>query len=163
MTQKTRIIDKVTIIGAGLGGLAVAIALKQQGIDVQVYEKAHELRPAGGGLGLLPNGLNSLEAIKPGLVEMLMKAGSEVKTTLFRNHTGEIIRRGTTKYKETYGQPLLSMWWWRLQQVLASLLPAEVINLNHTCVGFEENEQSVKTYFENGKTVESDILIGADG
>lgn len=60
------IVEKVAIIGAGPGGLAAAIALRSQGIDVQVYEKAQEFRPAGTGLGLAPNGLNSLDAIAYG-------------------------------------------------------------------------------------------------
>jgi salicylate hydroxylase len=65
------IVEKVAIVGAGPGGLAAAIALHKQGFDVQVYEKAQEFRPAGTGLGLLPNGLNCLDAIEPGLVETL--------------------------------------------------------------------------------------------
>ncbi|MEL7034614.1 MAG: NAD(P)-binding protein, partial [Cyanobacteria bacterium J06592_8] len=59
------LIENVAIIGAGLGGLAVAIALQKLGYDVQVYEKAQDFRPVGGGLGLLPNGLNFLDAIEP--------------------------------------------------------------------------------------------------
>lgn len=55
---------KVAIIGAGLGGLAVAIALQKKGINAQVYDKAHQLRPAGAGLSLFSNGLNALEAIQ---------------------------------------------------------------------------------------------------
>ncbi|MBW4609229.1 MAG: NAD(P)-binding protein [Hassallia sp. WJT32-NPBG1] len=47
---------KVAIIGAGLGGLAVAITLHKQGINAQVYEKAHQLRLVGAGLPLFPNG-----------------------------------------------------------------------------------------------------------
>ncbi|WP_323808810.1 FAD-dependent monooxygenase [Nostoc sphaeroides] len=57
------IVEKVAIVGAGPGGLAAAIALRSQGIDVQIYEKAQEFRPAGTGLGLAPNGLNFLDAI----------------------------------------------------------------------------------------------------
>jgi salicylate hydroxylase len=40
-------VKKVAIIGAGLGGLAVAIALHKKGINAQVYEKARVLRPIG--------------------------------------------------------------------------------------------------------------------
>lgn len=54
---------KVAIIGAGLGGLAVAIALNFPNINAQVYEKAQQLRLVGAGLSLFPNGLNTMEAI----------------------------------------------------------------------------------------------------
>lgn len=44
-------VNKVAIIGigAGLGGLSVAQALRKQGINAQVYEKARVLRPVGAG------------------------------------------------------------------------------------------------------------------
>ncbi len=43
---------RVAVIGGGLGGLAVAIALHYQGVETQVYEKAREMRPVGAGLSL---------------------------------------------------------------------------------------------------------------
>lgn len=136
--------EKVAIIGAGPGGLAVAIALQKQGFDVQVYERAQEFRPAGTGLGLLPNGLNCLDAIEPGLVETLKISGCQVRQAVLKNTSGETIRANpTNRYLEKYGQPLLTVWWWRLQQVLASRLPSNIIHLNHQCMGFEQNDQGV--------------------
>ncbi len=57
----------------------------------------------------------------------------------------------------------MTIWWWRLQQILASKLPPECIHLNHHCVGFEQNGSGVKIYFDEGKTASADLLIGADG
>ena len=51
------VVKVVAIIGAGPGGLSTAIALRNQGIHVQVYEQAREFRPVGVGLTLFPNGL----------------------------------------------------------------------------------------------------------
>ena len=53
----------VAIIGTGPRGLATAIALEKQSINVKIYEKAKEFRPTGAGLGLTPNGINGLLAI----------------------------------------------------------------------------------------------------
>ncbi|MBN3887468.1 MAG: NAD(P)/FAD-dependent oxidoreductase [Nostoc sp.] len=165
LTQKLSkpIVEKVAIVGAGPGGLATAIALRSQGIDVQVYEKAQEFRPAGTGLGLAPNGLNSLDAIAPGIVEALKSSGCEVHHTVLKNIQGETIRTNTTKYLEQYGQPLLTVWWYRLQQVLASRLPSDIIHLNHRCIGFQQDENGVKIHFDGEKSVYADLLIGADG
>ncbi len=165
LTQKLSkpIVKKVAIAGAGPGGLATAIALQSQGIDVQVYEKAQEFRPAGTGLGLAPNGLNSLNAIAPGIVETLKNSGCEVEHTVLKNIQGETIRTNQTKYLEQYGQPLLTIWWYRLQQVLASRLPSDIIHLNHRCIGFDQDENGVKIYFDGQKPVHADLLIGADG
>jgi salicylate hydroxylase len=120
----TPIAENVAIIGAGLGGLATAIALQQQGFNVQVYEKAQEFRPAGTGLGLLPNGLNCLDAIAPGIVESLKYSGCQVRQAILKDITGETIQANpTSRYLEKYGQPLVTVWWWRLQQILATRLP----------------------------------------
>ena len=70
----------IAIIGSGIGGLATANALLKKGFNVQVYERAQVLRSIGAGLTLTPNGLNSLNAIQPGIVESLISAGSPLET-----------------------------------------------------------------------------------
>ena len=69
MNPNTKSLDKIAIVGAGLGGLAAAVALHKKGFNVEVYEKAQDFRPVGGGLGLLPNGSKILDKIHPGIVE----------------------------------------------------------------------------------------------
>ncbi|OZH52261.1 FAD-binding monooxygenase [Hydrocoleum sp. CS-953] len=157
------VVEKVAIIGAGPGGLATAIALRKQGIDAHVYEKAREFCPVGAGLGLQPNGLRCLDAIKPGIVDTLKRSGCQVERVTVKTSAGETIRTNESTMMEKYGHPLLIIWWWRLQQILASELPSEVIHLNHRCIGFEQNENNVVTHFDNGKTAQADLLIGADG
>ncbi len=157
------IVKKVAIIGAGPGGLATAIALRKQGIDAHVYEKARGFRPVGGGVGLVSNGLRCLDAIEPEIAITLKRSGCQVERVTVKRSTGETIMTSESTMMAKYGQPTLTIWWWRLQQILASYLPSEVIHLNHRCIDFEQNENTVITHFENGKTVESDLLIGADG
>lgn len=156
-------VEKIAIIGAGPGGLATAIALRNKGFDVQVYEKAQEFRPAGTGLGLTPNGLNFLEAMSPGIVESLKASGCELRQMVLKNVRGETIRANTSKHLEKYGQTFILVWWWNLQKVLASRLPSDIIHLNHRCIGFKQNDSNVEIYFDNGNTVNADLLIGADG
>ncbi|MDZ7958090.1 MAG: FAD-dependent monooxygenase [Aulosira sp. DedQUE10] len=155
--------SKVAIIGAGLGGLTVALALRKQGIDAQVYEKARELRPVGAGLTLFPNGLNSLRAIDAGIVESLKRAGSQTRMVNLKKNTGELIMQSPITLLEKYGQPMLNIRWSRLQEILAAGLPTEAIHLNCRCIGFQQNDQGVEVEFEDGKKVQADLLIGADG
>ena len=54
---------KTLIIGAGIGGLATAIALRDAGVDVQVFERSNELRESGAGLMIWPNGTRSLQTL----------------------------------------------------------------------------------------------------
>ncbi|WP_353735260.1 FAD-dependent monooxygenase [Okeania sp. SIO2C2] len=117
----------------------------------------------GAGLGLQPNGLRCLDAIKPGIVDTLKCSGCQVQRVTLKTSAGETIRTRESTMMEKYGQPLLIIWWWRLQQILASELPPEVIHLNHRCIGFEQNENNIVTHFDNGKTAQADLLIGADG
>jgi salicylate hydroxylase len=46
---------EIAVIGAGIGGLAAAIALRLAGFDVDVYEQASELTEVGGGINMGPN------------------------------------------------------------------------------------------------------------
>lgn len=158
-------VKNVAIIGAGLGGLACAIALRQAGINVQVYEKATKFRPAGAGLGLWPNGFNSLGAIEPDLVKKIKSYGCCVTKSTLKNNLGETIRSRPTneRFLDKYGHSLVTVWWWNLQQILVSLLPQEIIYLAHRLIDFQQNEDCVEVYFHNGNTARADLLIGADG
>lgn len=153
----------IAIIGGGIGGLATAIALLKHSFNVQVYERAKVLRSIGAGLTLTPNGLNSLDAIQPGIVELLKQAGSELHTFTLKRSTGETIASQPITVMQQYGQPMLNIQWSRLQAILASALPPDVIHLQHYCVGFKQLNNSVEVFFPGGKRVEADLLIGADG
>jgi salicylate hydroxylase len=155
--------ETVAIIGAGLGGLAAAIALRQQGIDAQVYEKARELKPVGAGLSLFPNGLRTLQAIAPGIVERLKELGSQVQRVNIKKSTGELVTQNSVSLLQKYQQPMLNIRWSCLQETLAAALSADVIHLNHRCVGFEQSDRQVEIYFDNTTTIQADVLIGADG
>ncbi|MBD1865737.1 FAD-dependent monooxygenase [Cyanobacteria bacterium FACHB-471] len=153
----------IAIIGGGIGGLATANALFKKGFKVQVYEQAQALRPIGAGLSLTPNGLNSLNAIQPAIVESLRSAGSPMQTLTLKRSTGEVIASEPMTTMQQYGQPMLNIQWSKLQAILASTLPPEIIHLQHRCVGFEQQDNKVEVHFANGKTVQADLLIGADG
>ncbi|NJM19060.1 MAG: NAD(P)-binding protein [Richelia sp. RM2_1_2] len=161
--SEQKLIKNTTVIGAGIGGLAVALALRKQGIEVQVYEKAQQLLPVGAGLTLFPNGLNTLEAISPGIVKSLIDAGSPTHQVNIKKSSGETIFPQPQKLLEKYGQPMLNIRWSRLQEILASKLPKDIIYLNHRFVNFKQDEDSVQLEFANGKTLETNLLIGCDG
>ena len=157
------VVETVAIIGGGPGGLTTALALRKQGLNAQVYERAHSLRPIGAGLTLAPNGLKVLAALEPGIVESLKRAGSQLRLFNLKKSTGETLLQNRIALREKYGQPLLGIRWSRLQEILAAALPPDIIHLNHRCIGFEQNDSGVEAHFDGGKTVQADLLIGADG
>src|SRR5271166_2542174 len=97
----------ISVIGGGIGGLATAAALLKKGFKVQVYERAQALRPVGAGLTLSPNGLNSLAAIEPEIVEALKLGGSEVQNLTMKRSSGEMIISKPVALTEPFGQPML--------------------------------------------------------
>lgn len=153
----------ISIVGGGIGGLATAIALLKHGFNVQVYERAEALRSIGAGLTLTPNGLNSLDAIQPGIVESLKQVGSPMNKFTLKRSTGEAIASTPITVMQQYGQPMLNIRWSRLQAILASALPPEIIHLQHYCVGFKQLDNSVRLLFPGERIVDTDLLIGADG
>jgi salicylate hydroxylase len=149
---------KAVVVGAGLGGLAAAIALRKQGIDAHIYEKARDMKPIGAGLSLAPNGLNTLEAIIPGIVGSLKAMGSETHRVSVRKSSGELIVTD-----ELILQRLLNIRWSYLQERLACCLEPGVVHLNTRLVGFRQHDDAVEICFDNGATVTADLLVGADG
>ena len=162
------------VIGGGLGGLAVAIALRRVGIDAHVYERAAELKgTAGTGLTLWPNGLSALAAIDPGLESLILADGKattsiEVTTadglTKLPNPTGD-----PTRFTSEYGHPMINIHWARLQSALASRLPSECLHLDCQMVDLAKGDDGrVALEFVDGsgtpkETVTADLAIGADG
>jgi len=67
---------KIAVIGGGIGGLTAAIALARQGMTVEVYEQAPELKEVGAGVGLWPNAMAAFEQI--GLAGRVAKLAAQV-------------------------------------------------------------------------------------
>ena len=129
----------IAIVGGGIGGLATANALLNKGFNVRVYERARVWRSIGAGLSLTPNDLNSLEAIRSGIVQLLKQAGSPLHKLVLKRSTGETILSKPIEIEQQYGQPMLNIQWSKLQAILASTLPPETICLYRRCVGFEQS------------------------
>ena len=74
---------RAVVIGAGIGGLTAAIALKQTGWDVEVYERAPELREAGAGITLWTNAVKVLR--KLGVGDEIEKASATIRRSEARS------------------------------------------------------------------------------
>ena len=78
----------VAIVGAGMGGLAVAATLRRVGIDVQVYEQAARFARIGAGIQMMPNSMKVLRGI--GIEERLRKTSFAPYSHL--NRDGTLVR-----------------------------------------------------------------------
>ncbi len=92
---------RVAIIGAGIGGLAAAVALLQRGFEVAIYERVTKLEEVGAGLQIGPNGVKVLRAL--GLEDELMRNAFEPLSIISltwdegRLRFREPLQRGSTR------------------------------------------------------------------
>lgn len=152
---------RVAVIGAGIGGLSAAIALRANGIDATVYEQAHELKALGAGVAIATNGSRVLNHL--GVGDALAKVAGPVTHYRFRTWQAEPIAGEPSTL--SFGDPARTWFLHRgeFQQVLADALPSDALRLGRSCVGATEHTDGVRVEFADGTTVDADLLIGADG
>jgi len=151
----------IAIVGAGMGGLAVAATLRRVGIDVQVYEQAARFARIGAGIQMMPNSMKVLRGI--GVEDRLRATSFAPYSHLNRlADTGEVTRE-LPMPESLYGAPYLCMHRADLHDALACVVPAEIIHLNKKLVGFDQASGRVTLRFEDGTSASADAVVGADG
>jgi len=158
---------RILIAGAGIGGLTAALALLRNGIDVEVYEQASELKEVGAGVQLAANGTRVLYAL--GIGDELKALSCEAQGKEIRHwQTGEtwkLFDLGPASI-ERYGFPYFTVYRPDLLDVLARAVRSakhDAIHLNARCAGFMQDDTGVTLQLESGATMHGDALIGADG
>jgi len=155
---------RIAIIGGGIGGLAAAVALRQRGFEVQVYERASRIAEVGAGLQVGPNAVKVLYAL--GLKEALHRGAFE-PTTMVSIKWDDASLRHRVPLKaiatEQYGAPYLTAHRAHIQNMLHAALPENVIALDATCTGAETRGETAVARFADGRDVEADVIVGADG
>jgi len=154
----------VAVLGAGIGGLAAARALRADGVAVTVYEQAKQFARVGAGINLTPNATRCLFAL--GLREPLVAQAVAPPYRLSRTwDTGEVTSRLElgADAQERYGAPFLQLHRADLHEILLTGLDAP-IHLDHKLGGYERcPDGRVKLHFESGEEAVADVLVAADG
>jgi len=152
---------QIAIVGAGMGGLAVAATLRQAGFDVQVYEQASRFGRIGAGIQMMPNSMKVLRRI--GIEDRLRAVAFAPYSHLNRDgYTGEMTRE-LPMPESLYGAPYLCMHRAELHDALASAVPADIIHLGKKLVGLDQKGGEVTLSFADGTTAIAGAVIGADG
>ena len=155
----------VAVVGAGMGGLATAAALRRVGIAVNVYEQASKFTRLGAGIQI---GCNAMKVLRGFGLESLMRASAFYpRSWNNREHDSGDVRFDMI-FGETaearYGAPYLLGHRGDLHSALASAVPAEAIHLAHRVVGIDQrSDRGVKLTFENGSSIEADAVVASDG
>lgn len=153
---------KGIVIGAGVGGLTAATALRAAGVEVEIYERARELREAGAALGIMSNAVAALRSI--GIVGALEAQGEAIDDFQIFDTRGKLI--AVTPLKQLHaelGFPSISIHRAALQRILLDAADGCSIQLGAACERIEPLAQEVRVYFADGRTSEADFVVGADG
>ncbi|RAK66000.1 FAD-dependent monooxygenase [Hymenobacter edaphi] len=150
------------IIGAGIGGLATALALRQLGHQVRVYEAAVELREIGAGVVLGANAMRALDRL--GVHAAVRAAGYPVTSIGLLDERGRVLNDVDTRaFTAPLGYDNLAIHRADLQRLLLQQLPAGVLHLGKALTRFEEHAAGVTAYFADGTAASAPYLLAADG
>ena len=155
---------KIAVLGAGMGGLAMAGLLDRAGIDVTVYEQAKAFARVGAGIQMSPNASRVLRALD---LEAHIR-GVAFQPRSWRNRawdTGEMqfeLPLGA-EAEARYGAPYLLGHRGDLHAALLSRVPTERILRDKRLTGLKQDASGVTLKFADGSAATADILIAADG
>jgi 2-polyprenyl-6-methoxyphenol hydroxylase-like FAD-dependent oxidoreductase len=163
--------DEVIIVGAGVGGLTLGLALHQAGITCRIFESVPEIKAIGVGINLLPHATRELAAL--GLEDALARVAIETKDATFFNRFGQLIYREPLGRAAGYDHPQFSIHRGDLQMVLLDAFRARAgsdrLVTNSHCIGVEQDEAGVTVRFADGPggagrfTARGHVAIACDG
>ncbi len=157
---------RIAIVGGGIGGLTLALALRQRGLEPDVYEQASQLTEIGAAVALSANATRELQRL--GLLDGTLAAAITPTELIYRDgRTGRRIASHPIdqddRYLERFGAPYLGIHRADLQRVLSGALGNAGLHLRHRLAGLEDRGAQIRLMFDNGRSIEADFVIGADG
>ncbi|MEU0041932.1 FAD-dependent monooxygenase [Streptomyces werraensis] len=154
----------VAVVGGGIGGLALALGLRRQGIEAVVHEQAPGLAHAGAGIAIGANGHRVLREL--GVAEPLAATAVRPLRADFRHwRTGRsmVAHRLADTYEQRFGAPFWTVERAAVQQALLTALGPRHVRLGARCTGVEQTADAAVIRFADGSTAEADAVVGADG
>ena len=163
--------DDVIIVGAGIGGLTLGLALHAAGIPCRIFESAAEIKAVGVGINLLPHATKELAAL--GLEPALAKVAIATADATFFNRFGQLIYQEPLGRAAGYEHPQFSIHRGDLQMVLRDAFVARAehdrLTTSRHCVAVQQDEAGVSVSFSDGpggavvSTVRGRAAIACDG
>jgi 2-polyprenyl-6-methoxyphenol hydroxylase-like FAD-dependent oxidoreductase len=162
---------EVLIVGGGIAGLATALSLHAEGIDVAVRESVPEIQPLGVGINLLPHAIRELDAL--GVLDELESVGIASTTLAYFSARGQLIWDESRGRAAGYQWPQLSLHRGTLQMVLhdtaVERLGADRVVPGRHLTAIDHHDSSATAHFEcrdgsgDIESVDAAIVVAADG
>jgi 2-polyprenyl-6-methoxyphenol hydroxylase-like FAD-dependent oxidoreductase len=153
---------KVIVIGAGIGGLAAAVALQRKSIDVRVFERAAEMTEVGAGISLWANALHALDQL--GVGDAIRAASSPYEVAGLRTAEGEILASvSSADLERQFGVATIITHRADLLGALLRAVKPGSVRPGKELLGVRQASGRVTATFADGSFAEADACIGADG
>ncbi len=156
---------EILIVGAGIGGLTLALALHQAGLPCRVFEQVAEIRPLGVGINVLPHGATELARL--GLEDALAAVAVQTRESAFFNRFGQAIWREPAGRAAGFAHPQFSIHRGDLQRLLLEAvrtrLGADAVRTGWACLGADADATGVTLHFRDRPPVRGAAAIACDG
>ncbi|KAF9429958.1 hypothetical protein BGZ76_001045 [Entomortierella beljakovae] len=153
---------EVFIIGAGIGGLMMALLLEQIDIQYHIFERASEVKPLGSAMALTGHNLTVLDQL--GIYKELLQVSRNYKAiNFYRGDCKHIGGIDLEKDGEKYGYDNLVFSRPDFYEILRKRVPVAKISYKKKVLKTEEKEGKVIIHCSDNTSYSGDILIGADG
>jgi 5-methylphenazine-1-carboxylate 1-monooxygenase len=160
---------RVIIVGAGIGGLTLALSLHAAGIEAEVFEAAPELRPLGVGINVLPHAMRELTEL--GLEPAMAARGIPTGALMYANRFGQEIWREPRGRGAGYDWPQYSIHRGALQMLLLEAVQSRLgeasVHLDHEAVAVDPDAGAVSFRSRAAGAAlapaSGDVVVAADG
>jgi 2-polyprenyl-6-methoxyphenol hydroxylase-like FAD-dependent oxidoreductase len=154
-------IKRILIVGAGMAGLTLAIALRRQGITPDIVERQPAWPVHGAGIYLLGNAMRALDSL--GLAEEVARSGTPILSQTMLNDRGrKFTVIDTTSVWGGCG-PCIGIRRADLQATLVNALGDLEVRFGTTIEAISQNTQFATVQFSDETHREYDLVVGADG
>ena len=157
---------RVAIVGGGIGGLTLAIALRQRGLAADVYEQAPELTEIGAAVALSANANRELGRL--GVLDQIDAVATEPSELIYRSwrdsrRIAAFPVNQDLAYRTRFCAPYYGIHRADLQRILSGALGGSGLHLGHRLLDIAEEGDAIRLTFDGGRSVEADLVVGADG
>ena len=153
---------KVAIIGGGIAGLTTALALKKSNVPFTLYEAASHIKEVGAGIIIANNALQVFRHL--GIHQQIYKKGHQVNALNITKADFSTLSSITlTGFEQKYGLQNHAIHRADLYEIIATAVGKEHIEINKRLTYIKRSGEGYQLFFEDGTSVQSNHIIGADG
>jgi salicylate hydroxylase len=157
---------RVAIVGSGIGGLSLGLALREHGIAAEIFETAPELTEIGAAVSQSANATRLFHRL--GLLEEYAKHATMPTELIYRDwrHGERIAAHPVGQgswYPDRFGYPYLSIHRADLQRILGEAFGSHGLHLGCQLINIVDEADGVRLEFASGRVEHADVVVGADG